>query len=167
MINRFKLFLGLAVNLPYRYNSSFSFLMILLVIILTDIIFHSIYQDWISWLNATFGVRLEAHKAISLDFAPEIWGGVLAMVLSTLIIVIAIAAENTPKLIDLYLKDWPSLFYIWFLIISSMHAIFIMFYAEALNRPSSVMLNVYGFLFIASFSALPYVFYILLYSKRV
>ena len=33
-----------------------------------------------------------------LDWAPEIWGGVLAMVLGTLIIVIAIAAESSPKL---------------------------------------------------------------------
>ena len=40
-----------------------------------------------------------------------------------------------------------------------------MFYVEPLNRVSSVVLNTYVYLFIASIFTLPYIFYILLYSK--
>ena len=87
------------------------------------------------------------------------------MVLGTLIIVIAIAAESTPKLMDLFVKDWISLIYVWFLIIASLHAIVIMYYYEPLGRISSVILNSYIYLFFASIFAVPYIFYILLYSK--
>ena len=104
-------------------------------------------------------------ETIALDFAPEIWGGVLAMVLGTLIIVIAIAAESSPKLMDLFVKDWLSLIYVWFLIIASLHAVLIMFYVEPLGRVSSSVLNTYIYLFIGSIFTLPYIFYILLYSK--
>ena len=105
------------------------------------------------------------HQNVPLDWAPEIWGGVLAMVLGTLIIVIAIAAESSPKLMDLFVKDWLSLNYVWFLIIASLHAILIMFYIEPLDRYSSVVLNSYVYLLLASIFTLPYIFYILLYSK--
>ena len=105
------------------------------------------------------------HQNVPLDWAPEIWGGVLAMVLGTLIIVIAIAAESSPKLMDLFVKDWLSLNYVWFLIIASLHAIVIMFYIEPLNRYSSVVLNSYVYLLLGSIFTLPYIFYILLYSK--
>ena len=40
-----------------------------------------------------------------------------------------------------------------------------MFYIEPLSRYSSVVLNSYVYLFIASIFTLPYIFYILLYSK--
>ena len=87
------------------------------------------------------------------------------MVLGTLIIVIAIAAESSPKLMDLFVKDWLSLVYVWFLIIASLHAVLIMFYVEPLGRVSSSVLNTYIYLFIGSIFTLPYIFYILLYSK--
>ena len=87
------------------------------------------------------------------------------MVLGTLIIVVAIAAESSPKLMDLFVKDWLSLIYVWFLILSSLHATVIMFYVEPLNRVSSIVLNTYVYLFLASVFTLPYIFYILLYSK--
>jgi len=87
------------------------------------------------------------------------------MVLGTLIIVIAIAAESSPKLMDLFVKDWLSLIYVWFLIIASLHAVLIMFYVEPLGRVSSSVLNTYIYLFIGSIFTLPYIFYILLYSK--
>ena len=96
---------------------------------------------------------------------PEIWGGVLATVLGTLIIVIAIAAESTPKLMDLFVRDWISLIFIWFLILASIHSTIIMYYFEPMDRLSSVMLNTYIYLPLSSILSLPYIFYILLYSK--
>jgi hypothetical protein len=127
--------------------------------------FHYFYPNIVLLLDNLFGLGKETHETIDLTFAPEIWGGVLATVLGTLIIVIAIAAESTPKLMDLFVRDWVSLNFIWFLILSSIHATVIMYYFGPLERISSVMLNTYIYLPVSSMLSLPYIFYILLYSK--
>ncbi len=152
-------------SLQFKYRTSLSFVAVLLVILISDILFHLNFSTTVQFLESQFGIVLSDHQSIDLGFAPEIWGGVLAMVLGTLIIVIAIAAESSPKLMDLFVKDWLSISYVWFLIIASLHSIVIMFYVEPLNRVSSVVLNTYVYLFIASIFTLPYIFYILLYSK--
>ena len=128
-------------------------------------LFHSYFPSIVEYFDNKLSIDLSNPDTIALDFAPEIWGGVLAMVLGTLIIVIAIAAESSPKLMDLFVKDWLSLIYVWFLIIASLHAVLIMFYVEPLGRVSSSVLNTYVYLFIGSIFTLPYIFYILLYSK--
>ena len=133
--------------------------------ILSDMLFHSYFPSIVEYFDNKLSIDLSNPDTIALDFAPEIWGGVLAMVLGTLIIVIAIAAESSPKLMDLFVKDWLSLIYVWFLIIASLHAVLIMFYVEPLGRVSSSVLNTYVYLFIGSIFTLPYIFYILLYSK--
>src|SRR5882757_1678507 len=47
-----------------------------------------------------------------INYAPEVWLALLAFVFGTLIIVISIASESTPKLIDLFVKDYKSRYYI-------------------------------------------------------
>ena len=153
------------IQIQFKYRNLISFFLVILGIIGSDIIFNFYYLDIIGIINNVFSLELNDHLNVDLTFAPEIWGGVLAMVLGTLIIVIAIAAESTPKLMDLFVKDWVSLIYVWFLIIASLHAIVIMYYFEPLGRISSVILNTYIYLFFASILAIPYIFYILLYSK--
>ena len=54
---------------------------------------------------------------------------------------------------------------IWFLILASIHSTIIMYYFEPMDRLSSVMLNTYIYLPLSSLLSLPYIFYILLYSK--
>lgn len=152
-------------SLQFKYRTIISFTFVLLVVLLSDIIFHLNFPLMVDFLDGQFNIKMSDHQSVPLDWAPEIWGGVLAMVLGTLIIVIAIAAESSPKLMDLFVKDWLSINYVWFLIIASLHAILIMYYIEPLNRYSSVVLNSYVFLFLASILTLPYIFYILLYSK--
>ena len=142
-----------------------SLLMVFIGIICSDILFHYFYPEIILQIEYLFGLGKETHEAVDLTFAPEIWGGVLATVLGTLIIVIAIAAESTPKLMDLFVKDWVSLLFIWFLILASIHATIIMYYFGPMERLSSVILNTYLYLPISSMLSLPYIFYILLYSK--
>ena len=66
--------------------------------ILSDIFFYMSFQPISDFFNNKFNIDLTDPGSIDLTFAPEIWGGVLAMVLGTLIIVIAIAAESSPKL---------------------------------------------------------------------
>ena len=152
-------------SLQFKYRTILSFVLVLVVILLSDILFHICFPSIVDILDTQFNITMTDHQNVPLDWAPEIWGGVLAMVLGTLIIVIAIAAESSPKLMDLFVKDWLSLNYVWFLIIASLHAILIMFYIEPLDRYSSVVLNSYVYLLLASIFTLPYIFYILLYSK--
>ena len=152
-------------SLQFKYRTILSFVLVLVVICLSDILFNIYFPSIVNILDVQFNITMTDHQNVPLDWAPEIWGGVLAMVLGTLIIVIAIAAESSPKLMDLFVKDWLSLNYVWFLIIASLHAILIMFYIEPLDRYSSVVLNSYVYLLLASIFTLPYIFYILLYSK--
>ena len=76
----------------------------------SDIFFHEYFPSIAEYFHNKLNIDLSDPETIALDFAPEIWGGVLAMVLGTLIIVIAIAAESSPKLMDLFVKDWLSLY---------------------------------------------------------
>ena len=153
------------INIINKHRSFTSLFIVFWGIILSDMIFHYFYIDIISQIEILFGIKQDTHDAVDLTFAPEIWGGVLATVLGTLIIVIAIAAESTPKLMDLFVKDWVSLLFIWFLILASIHSTIIMYYFGPMERLSSVLLNTYVYLPLSSMLSLPYIFYILLYSK--
>ena len=152
-------------SLQFKYRTIISFVIVFITMVFIDIAFYTNFDFISNFFFKNFNVDLSNPDAIDLTFAPEIWGGVLAMVLGTLIIVIAIAAESSPKLMDLFVKDWLSLIYVWFLILASLHAVLIMFYVAPLGRASSSVLNTYIYLFLASLFTLPYIFYILLYSK--
>ena len=165
MNDKLTIFFSKILGLINKNRSLASLFFVFFVVLGTDFTFHYFYSDIVLLLDKLFGLGKETHDAIDLTFAPEIWGGVLATVLGTLIIVIAIAAESTPKLMDLFVKDWVSLIFIWFLILASIHATVIMYYFGPMERLSSVMLNTYVYLPASSMLSLPYIFYILLYSK--
>ena len=165
MNNTITIFFGKILNLINKNRSLASLIIVFFIIIGSDFLFHQFYPQVISTLEYFFDLGKDTHSAVDLTFAPEIWGGVLATVLGTLIIVIAIAAESTPKLMDLFVRDWVSLLFIWFLILASIHSTIIMYYFEPMERLSSVMLNTYIYLPLSSMLSLPYIFYILLYSK--
>jgi len=165
MNSQITIFFASIINIINKHRSFASLFIMFWGIILSDMLFHYFYIDIISQIEILFGIEQDTHDAVDLTFAPEIWGGVLATVLGTLIIVIAIAAESTPKLMDLFVKDWVSLLFIWFLILASIHSTIIMYYFGPMERLSSVLLNTYVYLPLSSMLSLPYIFYILLYSK--
>ena len=165
MNDKLTIFFSKILGLINKNRSLASLFFVFFVVLGTDFTFHYFYSDIVLLLDKLFGLGKETHDAIDLTFAPEIWGGVLATVLGTLIIVIAIAAESTPKLMDLFVKDWVSLIFIWFLILAAIHSTVIMYYFGPMERLSSVMLNTYVYLPASSMLSLPYIFYILLYSK--
>jgi len=165
MNNKITIFFASILNIVNKNRSFASLLIVFFGVVCSDILFHFFYPEIILQIEYFFGLGEETHGAVDLTFAPEIWGGVLATVLGTLIIVIAIAAESTPKLMDLFVKDWVSLIFIWFLILASIHATIIMYYFGPMERLSSVILNTYIYLPVSSILSLPYIFYILLYSK--
>jgi hypothetical protein len=99
---------------------------------------------------------------LDIGFAPEVWLSVIGVTLGTLVIAISIAAQNIPKITELYMQDWFSLFYMWFLIFGGCHAVRVKAIAESgLIQPWSLVLNIYGLLPIAIVLGFPYVFYVL------
>ena len=118
MNSQITIFFASIINIINKHRSFASLFIVFWGIILSDMLFHYFYIDIVSQIEILFGIEQDTHDAVDLTFAPEIWGGVLATVLGTLIIVIAIAAESTPKLMDLFVKDWVSLLFIWFLILA-------------------------------------------------
>ena len=128
MNHNITIFFASILNLINKNRSLASSVIVLSIILISDSLFHQLYPQIISLLEQFFNINKDAHGAVDLTFAPEIWGGVLATVLGTLIIVIAIAAESTPKLMDLFVRDWISLIFIWVLILASIHSTIIMYY---------------------------------------
>ena len=145
-------------------SRSLASLLIFLVILISDSLFHQLYPQVILLLEQFFDINKEAHGAVDLLFKNR--GGVLATVLGTLIIVITIATESTPKLMDLFVRDWISLIFIWFLILASIHSTIIMYYFEPMDRLSSVMLNTYIYLPLSSVLSLPYMFHLTLFKNN-
>ena len=94
-----------------------------LLITLLDIIFDRfLFEPYVSLIETLSGSKPGEFAEVDIGFAPEVWQAILAMVLGTLILVISIASQSIPKLIDLYMKDLTSLIYVWFLIASGAHA---------------------------------------------
>jgi hypothetical protein len=102
-----------------------------------------------------------------VDFAPEIWLSLLAFVFGTLIIVISIASEKTPKLIDLFVTEYWSRLFIWLIALSSMENIYLHFIhtQHAFFIDNFIFLNNYIFLPCFVIAAIPYIFYILKFTK--
>lgn len=162
---------SLNIRFAILYNnnrSSFIFLFVLLGLALTDFFFYYI-------INSTllkFDVRIQKlllHDPNIISFAPEAWLGLLGLVLGTLIIVISVASQSTPKLIDLYADDVTSLLYVWYIVNCSVYNMYLQFYYEveqkSYHKISSIILNTYIYLPIALLLAVPYVLYILRYTK--
>ena len=143
MSSNITIFFANTLNLINKSRSLASLLIVFFVTIISDSLFHQLYPQVILLLEQFFDISEEAHVAVDLTFAPEIWGGVLATVLGTLIIVIAIAAESTPKLMDLFVRDWISLIFIWFLILASIHSTILLIHlrlrSNVVPLPSNIL----------------------------
>lgn len=117
-------------------------------------------------------LSLEFHSSIDdtyffIEFAPEIWLTLLSLILGTLIIVISIASQSNPKLIDYYLGDYPSLYYIWGITIGGMENIYMQLNlaVNSVYWNNVIFMNVYLILPLAVLGGIPYTFYILSYTK--
>ncbi len=163
----FSFFLYRLIAYADARRSIASFVVVFSVVVLVDIIFNKhLFVPYIKLVEALSNVRLGGFAELDIGFAPEVWQALLGMILGTLILVISIASQSIPKLIDLYMKDVPSLLYIWLLIISGGHALIIKIYGEiGIVRESSRIFNTHFLLTICAIIAFPYVFYILRYTK--
>lgn len=151
-------------NFTEKYQSLVAFTFVLLFMIIVDtIIYNFVPAEKVSFFKLMF----EPKSQTSIDFAPEVWFSLLGLVLGTLIIVISIASQSTPKLIDLYIKDQRSLLYIWFIAIAAAQNLWQQYFVSAgeMVRETTVILNSYIYLPIALLLAIPYILYILRYTK--
>lgn len=159
------LYLRLAfLKLYSKYRSGSILLLVILTVILADYVFTHLINDYLQTIRDYIQRK---NLEVTIDFAPEIWLGLLGLVLGTLIIVISVASQSTPKLIDLYTNDELSLMYIWYIVVGTVHNMFLQFYSKVDPNfaKTSMFYNTYMLLPIALLIAVPYVLYILLYTK--
>ena len=163
----FSFFLYRLIAYADARRSISSFLFILFVVVISDIIFNIyLFVPYTELIESISGVNPGGFEELDVGFAPEVWQALLGMILGTLILVISIASQSIPKLIDIYMKNVPSLLYIWFLIVSGGHALIIKIYGEiGLVREPSRIFNTHFLLTTCSIIAFPYVFYILRQTK--
>lgn len=121
-----------------------------------------VFQQDVYFIEYIENIFADIDPLIDIGFAPEVWLAVIGLTLGTLIIVISIAAQSIPKITELYMQDWISLIYVWFLVLSGTHILYVKIITE-LGWPAlgSTLLNLYVFLPFAILTALPYIFYIL------
>ena len=147
-----------------RYRLTTTFALVFVVLALLDMMaFHYGDMMW-GYLGGAGGMAAVSQAAISvMDFAPEVWVGILALVLGTLVIVISIASQSTPKLIDLYMRDRVSLVYVWFISLTLVHNLLLQFEVGGwdLGRTSSIVISTGVNLPLSGLLAVPYIFYIL------
>ncbi len=141
-----------------KYKTGVIFLISLAAIILIYLILRGGW--YLIWGNQIFAKNV-------IDFAPEAWLGLLGLVLGTLIIVISVASQSTPKLIDLYTGDKTSLFYVWYIVIGAVHNMFLQLLDQYQDTEISfqMLFNTYLMLPVSLMLAVPYVLYILRYTK--
>ncbi len=102
-----------------------------------------------------------------IEFAPEIWLTLMSIVLGTLIIVISIASQSNPKLIDYYIGDYPSLFYTCGITLCGVQNVYLQLNLsiDSIFWINMIFINAYVLLPITIINAIPYAFYILSYTK--
>jgi hypothetical protein len=110
-----------------------------------------------------FGLFFPDKAAADMSFAPEVWLSITALVLGTLVVIITIASQVVPRIIDVYLNDWTSLLYGWLMIICAMHSVLLSKIAP--TRNSSILINVVLFMPLCIMLTFPYLYYILRYTK--
>jgi hypothetical protein len=116
----------------------------------------------------TFFAGSELDRNTIINYAPEVWLALLAFVFGTLIIVISIASESTPKLIDLFVKDYKSRYYIWIITLSILQNVFLQLIhtQHTVFFDNLIYFNNYVLLPFFIVLAIPYIFYILRYTKN-
>lgn len=114
-----------------------------------------------------FGVIANDHTTL-INYAPEIWLTLLALVFGTLIIVVSIASENTPKLIDLFIGDPKGRLYIWLIMFSCLENIYLQLFAPSQMAflANLIFINSYVLMPVLILLAIPYTYYILKYTKN-
>ncbi len=133
-------------------------------LILVDFLFRSLFPNFSTFLEEQ-GTEI-LWSEMDVGFAPILWLVFITLILGSLTIVISFAAEKVPKLIDLYMDHWPSLFFVWLTTALYIHALTIKLMAEMqMDVRSSLILNYNIFLPIFMIIGFPFILSILYSTK--
>ena len=102
----FSFFLYRLIAYADARRSVASFVIILFLVTFSDILFENfLFVPYVELVESLSGVHPGGFAELDVGFAPEVWQALLGMVLGTLILVISIASQSIPKLIDFYMRD--------------------------------------------------------------
>ncbi len=148
-----------------RSRSLYAALIIFGVMGLADFLFRTylfpVYTDFLLNIGANAD-----WTQLDVGFAPIVWLSFFAIVLGSLTIVITFAAQNVPKLIDLYMDHWPSLLFVWWSAACLVHALSIKVLAEGgIQIIPSLVFNFHVLLAVSLVIGFPFIFSILRSTK--
>ena len=162
MLQGFTRILGVLLT---RSRSLYAALIIFGVMGLADFLFRTylfpVYTDFLLNIGAN-----PDWTQLDVGFAPIVWLSFFAIVLGSLTIVITFAAQNVPKLIDLYMGHWPSLLFVWWSAACLVHALSIKVLAEGgIQIIPSLVFNFHVLLAVSLVIGFPFIFSILRSTK--
>jgi len=103
---------------------------------------------------------------LDVGFAPIVWLSFFAIILGSLTVVISFAAQNVPKLIDLYMDHWPSLLFVWWSAACLVHTLTLKVLAEGgIQIIPSLVFNFHVLLAVSLVIGFPFVLSILRSTK--
>lgn len=162
MLQGFRRILGVLLT---SSRSLYAALIIFGVMGLADFLFRTylfpVYTDFLLNIGAN-----PDWTQLDVGFAPIVWLSFFAIVLGSLTIVITFAAQNVPKLIDLYMDHWPSLLFVWWSAACLVHALSIKVLAEGgIQIIPSLVFNFHVLLAVSLMIGFPFIFSILRSTK--
>ena len=148
-----------------RSRSLYAALIIFSGMGLADFLFRTylfpVYTDFLQNLGAN-----PDWSQLDVGFAPIVWLSFFAIILGSLTVVISFAAQNVPKLIDLYMDHWPSLLFVWWAAACLVHALTLKVLAEGgIQIIPSLVFNFHVLLAVSLVIGFPFVLSILRSTK--
>jgi hypothetical protein len=141
-------------------------LTVLVSVVLADRLFTWLFFDAIAVASKSqLGLDLSDSQLFDVDALSGIWLALISLALGTLLLVISIASQSIPRLVDLYLHNRLSLLFIWFLILGAAHSLVVMQCATVPTGYAIKVFNLLVLLPIGLLSLFPYTCHILKQSK--
>ena len=136
-----------------------------LVLILMDRLFvhfvFPLFQDTLTRLDQSF-----VWGNIDAGYSPIVWTVYLSFVLASVSVVVSLAAESAPKLIDLYMENVPTITYVWWVMACTAHCYTLKLLPELGYDVSPSLIFNYHILFpLFLVTCLPFVLAVLLSTK--
>ena len=141
-------------------------LAVLTVLIVIDRLFAAfIFAPLAEWTQNAIALDVTDPQLFDSDALSGIWMALIALALGTLLLVISIASQSIPRLIDLYLGNRLSLLYIWFLVLGAAHSLLVMQTATVPAGHSIKVCNLLVLLPLGLLMVFPYTCHVLKQSK--
>ena len=162
-VNFLQGFTRILLLLLTRTRSQYSALIIFSGMGLGDFLFRAyLFPVYIDFLS-NFGANPD-WATLDVGFAPILWLSFFAIILGSLTIVITFAAQNIPKLIDLYMDHWPSLLFVWWAAACLTHALSIRVLSEVgIQIIPSLVFNFHVLLTVSLVIGFPFIFVSLIF----